>query len=182
MANEPVVAKLKETLEAAARAFESKASTAYDTFDWNVRELEVLAREDFQAKLGHAYLIILNKLEKGEPLTSQEWEMVNLLVIGEAKYYLQHENDFENWQAEIKRLVNEMEQVESSTGLDDVDSLLRMRALCRDARGVLSSITYYLQEKERVDRFKETTGGALDLETGRILADVIRGMMTSDKM
>ena len=71
MANEPVVAKLKETLEAAARAFDSTASTAYDTFDWNVGELEALAREAFQAKLGHAYLIILNKLEKGEPLKAE---------------------------------------------------------------------------------------------------------------
>ena len=107
--------------------------------------------------------------------------MLNLLIVGEAKYYVKHENDLENWRGELARLIEEIERIEAG-GANDVDRLLHIQALCRDARHILPDITFYYSEKERLARFETATSGQIDAEKGRILADVIRAMMESDKM
>ncbi|MCB0194307.1 MAG: hypothetical protein KDJ65_20320 [Anaerolineae bacterium] len=173
--------KVKETLKTAEQALDSDSTRHYREFDEHIRQLEATAREAFQAKLQHDYKGILNKLEKAKPLTESEREMLKLLIVGEAKYYLKHENDLENWRVELNRLVEEIERIEA-TGANDIDSLLHIQALCRDARHILPDITYYYSEKERIDRFEKATSGQIDAEKGRILAGVIRAMMASEKM
>jgi hypothetical protein len=176
-----VSTQFQETLQAARQALASEVSQNYRVFDQHVRGLEAMAREAFQAHFTDDYQKIVRKLEKGQSLTEADREKLKLLVVGEANYYLRHENDYENWRTELQRLVEEMARLEAD-GLDDIDSLLHMQALCRDARGVLPDITFYLQEQERLARFERALSGELDAESAQALADVIRAMMSSDKM
>ena len=176
-----VSTKVKETAEAANQALASDSVSFYQRFDEEIRRLEASAREAFQAQVKQDYKNILNKLENAKPLTESERDMLNLLIVGEAKYYLKHENDLENWRGELARLVEEIEKIEAG-GANDIDSLLHIQALCRDARQILPDITFYYSEKERLARFEKATSGKIDAEKGRILADVIRAMMESDKM
>jgi hypothetical protein len=179
--SQAVVVKARETAAAAGRAFSSEHPTPYRLFDQGVRELEGLAREAFQAKLRGTYQAIVDKLENGQPLTQEEQELLKLLIVGEAKYYLRFENDLQNWQDELQRLTQEIERL-AAQGLDDIDSLLHLQALCRDAKGVLPNIIFYYREKERLARFEKAAHGQLDPEAGRLLADMIKQMMSSPEM
>jgi len=165
----------------ASKALDSENSQFFEEFDLQIRELESMAREAFQAKYDADYSGIIGKLEKGDTLSSEEVEIIRMLVIGDAEYYLKYENDLQNWQNELARLVSEIEKLESSN-LDSVDNLLHMQALCRDAQGVLPEITHYFREKERVNRFEAAASGPVDDESKKLMADIIRGMATSRKM
>jgi hypothetical protein len=176
-----VSAKVREVVEVAARALNSEASLPYENFDATVRELETFSREAFQAKVGNDYRSILHKLDHKQRLNEHELQMLELLIVGGAKYYLKYENDLDNWRAELGRLVEEMEKVESG-GLDDIDSLLHLEALCRDAKGVLPDVTYYYRENERLNNYRTAISGPLSAEDQELLAEVLRSMMQSVTM
>ena len=63
-----------------------------------------------------------------------------------------------------------------------MDSLLHLRALCLDAKGVLPDVSRYYREKERVRNFESSTSGPLDAESRQILAEILRQMMESPTM
>ena len=179
--SEAVSQKVQIVQKAASEALSSDNSQNFEIFALQVSELESMTREAFQAKYNNAYKDIIGKLEKGINLSSEELEILKLLVIGDAEYYTKYENDLQNWQNELTRLVSEIEKLESSD-LDNVDNLLHMQALCRDARGVLPEITFYYREKERIKRFETAASGPVDAESKKIMADVIRSMVSSGTM
>jgi len=177
----PVNAKIDSLLTTAGNSFKAETAARYQQFQAEVSELESLARETFQTKLNEMYWPILDKLEAGQPLTAAEHNILELLMVGEAKYYLKYENEVEAWRSELKRLVEELKK-QQVIGLDEIDSLLRLRALCREALRVLPDMAYYFQEIERVRQFEDATRGAIDVETRRALANLIKEMMNSDQL
>lgn len=176
-----VDAKIDALLDVAAQSFKVESAAGYHQFQAEVSALEGLARETFQAKLDEMYWPILQKLENGQPLTTAEHDILELLMVGEAKYYLKTETAVETWRAELKRLIEEMKK-QQAAGLDEIDSLMRLRALCREALRVLPDLTFYFGELERVHRFDEATRGAIDADTRRALANLIKEMMESDEL
>lgn len=179
--HEELFTQITQTLKTAEQCFNLDASATYQELDHQIRDLEAIARENFQAKLKHDYRAVVEKLEKGTVLAANEREILELLIVGEATYYLKHENDFENWQNQLQRIRREMEQLQAG-GLDSIDDVMHLQALCRDARGILPDIMFYLREKERVERFKNSTQGEIDPEASQVLADMIKAMMISDDM
>lgn len=176
-----VEAQIDETIDVARRAFEAESSTGYQAFNLDMARLEGLAREAFQARLDEHLWPLVNKLEEGEALTTAEQDMLKMMVVGEASYYVKRENDLQAWQDELQRLLQEIRALQKS-GLDDIDSLLRLRALCREAQRVLPDLLFYYQEKERVQRFEEATSQAIDTDSRRTLANLLKDMLTSDQM
>jgi hypothetical protein len=49
-------------------------------------------------------------------------------------------------------------------------------------RAVLPDITFYLRERERIMGYEQNDLNALPPELKNILADVVKGMMESDKL
>jgi hypothetical protein len=180
MMDPTLLAQISETVEVAKRCFETESVTDYEELDRQVIGLETTAREAFQDKLKDEYLSIAEKLESGAEITPAEREALELLIIGEAKHYLKYENDLENWKKELKRLAGEMEKVPAS-GSESIEDVMHLQALCREAKGVLPDITFYLREKERIKRFEDTMRETLDPEARRFLAEIIKGMMESSK-
>ncbi len=176
-----VDAKIDQLLDIARASFKAETSTSYQAFQTQVSELEAVARESFQAKLDDMYGSILARLEEGQSLTTAEHNILELLMVGEAKYYLKYENDVENWRTEVKRLVEEIKK-QQAAGVDEIDSLMGLRALCREALRVLPDMAYYFREMERIRQFEDATRGAIDVETRRSLANLIKEMMESDQL
>ncbi len=176
-----VETQIKETLAVAGRALGTDNSTGYEAFNLDTGKLESLAREAFQAKMESYLWPIINKLEEGESLTTAEQDMLQLMVVGEAKYYVKSENDVENWKRELERLLREIEQL-SASNLDDIDALMHLRALCREAIRVLPDLAFYFREKERVHKFKGVVKSAIDRDARRMLANLVKEMLQSDKM
>ena len=165
----------------ASEALGSDNSQKFEEFDLQVRELESMAHEAFQAKYDNIFKDIVVKLEKGIDLSNEEFNLLKLLIVGDAEYYIKYENDLKNWQNELARLAAEIGNLESNN-LDNTDNLLHMQALCRDARGVLPEITHYYREKERIARFEAAASSPVDDESKKIMADVVKSMISSDKM
>ena len=169
---------LKETLEIATRCFESEQSDGYSVLLGQMEELESQAREAFQSGIDPGSL--QRKLKNGQPLSADELKTLELLIVGDAKYYLKYENDFEHWERELKRIVAEISQLQTANL--DVDGLMHLRALCREANRFLPDISFYLEQKERSQKFAEATSGQIDQHSGKVLADIVEQMMASDRM
>lgn len=175
-----VSTKISEVLDIAQRAAEVDLSQGYESLNAGMKKLEAIAREAFQAKLKLKYRTILRKLENGRSLSQEELKVVKFLIVGEAKYYLHHENDLENWKNEVQRLLSEIEKLQNGD-LDNVNTLMHLRALCHDAMRVVPDLAFYYHQYERVKRFEGATNGSIDREAGMILANVIREMMLSGR-
>jgi hypothetical protein len=173
--------KIDRVVEAAGRSFKLESQAHYQEFQSEIEALESLAREAFQSKLNNLYWPILEKLEEGKALTAAEHEILELLMVGEAKYYLQAENEVDHWRGELKRLIEDIKQ-QQAAGLDEIDSLMQLRALCREALRVLPDLVYFFRERERVRKFEELTRDAIDTETRRSLANLIKEMIESDEV
>ena len=83
---------------------------------------------------------------------------------------------------QVARRLIEAFRKQQASGVDEIDSLMRLRALCREALRVLPDLAYYFRERERIQQFEDATRDAIDVETRRALANLIKDMMDSDEM
>jgi hypothetical protein len=169
-----VAAKLKETLDMAARSFEAEKSDGYDDLREQLEELETLARKSFQKHEDCRALV--RQLEAGGALTSDEMDTLKLMIIGDADYYLKYDDDFERSEGELKRIVGEIGKLQA--GNLDVDGLMHLRVLCKEASSVALPTLHYLEQKERVRKFEEATKDGIDGEAGKALARIVRSILS----
>lgn len=178
---ESVTKQIETAVALQARTFESNTSTGYDALNSEFKRLEALAREAFHDKMKDSLQPILKKLDGGQYLTDAEQNMVKLMIVGEAKYYIQSENDVAHWQADIERVVRNLQELKDAN-LDDIDALLKVQALCREVHRVAPDLAFFFREHERVERFKLAMSNPVNAETQRTLANIIREMLASSKM
>src|ERR1019366_4973304 len=169
---------IQKILELASRCAQAETSDNYGALGDQVEELEGRAREVFQSKMDLASLLPI--LKAGKPLTSAGLKTLELLIVGDAEYFLKYETEFDRWKSEIKQLVGEISKLQSADL--DVDGLMHLRALCGEVRRVLPAVVYYLDQKERTSKFHEATQGQIDAEGYRTLAEIVAAMLSSDKM
>jgi hypothetical protein len=149
-----------------------------DALDQVIHEIDALARESIQDGLRDELLRIAAKLETGGRPTVEEEQLIETVAIGTAARYVSIENNVPDWKAELVRLLDELRvRAHDST---DVDALLRVRALCRDAAGVLPDLRHWMVESERIQRFREGAARG-DPERNVVLAGYIRGVLASDR-
>jgi len=170
--------RLTRTVEFGSRALGDRQTLDLEILDQKFRTLDSLCRETFQETLRDAFDVIAGKLDRGEALDASERNAVELLFTGEAKFYLKTENNFHDWIDELKRLVGELD-ARRAQGLSNLADLMHVQALCRDAMHVMPEVLYYLREKERVQLFGESLHGEISREEGRLLARMIRDLMSS---
>jgi len=176
--NLQVADRLKATLNLATRSFAAELSEGYVTLSEELDELENQARETVQSQIDCQRLI--DKLRKAKPLSAEEMNTLRLLIVGDAQYYLKYETDFGHWKNELQRIVGEIGKLD--TGNLNVETLMNLRALCREAGRFLPDIIFYLDQKERASKFEEATRGPLDRQSGEFLAGIIEKMVSSSRM
>jgi hypothetical protein len=175
--NQEVSDKLKEALDVADKCFKAENSEGYDALGEQLEELETLTRESYQR---HGdYGLLLDKLENGKPLTCEELDTFRRVIVGDADYYLKYDDDFDRCKTETGKIVDEIRRLRASDL--DVDALMHLSVLCREAIRVLVPTGYYLEQKERLRKFENATRGPIDRESGRVLADMIRHLTSSDR-
>jgi hypothetical protein len=167
---------IDKTLQLAARCAQNETSENYELLEDQVEELEGQSREAFQSKIDFASL--LPKLEKAKPLTTTDLKTLELLIVGDAEYYLKYETELVEWRQESKRILAEIAGLRSSEL--DVDGLMHLRALCREARRVLPDLFFYFEQKERAAHFEAATKGTIDREGYRVLAEMVKHMLESE--
>ncbi len=146
-----------------------RLSTTLNRFDATMREFIQVETQDRINK-------IIDKLNKNGQLNSEELDLVRLWIVGDAEYYTKMENNFNDWMKELGRLVAQIEQKQGATL--DAETALQLRGSLRDAISVMEDILYFLQQKERIERFEESTQ-ELDSEEKRYLSRILSQKLRS---
>lgn len=173
-----VHARIKKMIEMSARCAQAETSDNYGLLADEIEEIEVEARKEFEAKLNLD--VLLKKLKNRKPLTPDDMKMLELLIVGEAEYYLKYETELDHWRNEVKQLIGEMSKFQSPEL--DAEGLMHLRALCREAARVLPAIVFYFDQKERTAKFQDATKGQLDAEGYTVLAEIVQETLASGKM
>jgi len=173
-----VTTSISAAIDQANRSAATETSDDYDELGAQVSTLEREAYQAVKSQLDIASL--LPKLRESKPLGPAELQTLELLIVGDAEYFLKYEADFDRWKEEVNQLIAEITKLQSSRL--DVDGLMHLRALCQELRRVLPNIVYYLDQKERTDKFREATKGSIDTEGYRVLAEMVTAMISSDRI
>lgn len=133
-------------------------------------------RESFQSSVATPVRAVIGKLKAGTALTSEDVALIEAFVVGDAEAYTRVENDFQNWIAELARLVKSLadksDRLQGALLLDAVGEV-------EDARRVLGDICNYLEQQERVGRYKRTMAKALDPASASILVEILERQLAS---
>jgi hypothetical protein len=146
---------LDETIESAGQCLGADSVSFCEGLGERIHVLNEVAREGFLALLAEDFLRIAEKLEHGADLGHEEMAALEMLLVGDAEMYLRMEREADTWRAELRRIIGELRQVRDS-GFGDPRALLRLRAVCSEANRVLPDLTFYLRERERIERFRES--------------------------
>ena len=165
-------AKMKDALDLATRSFEADSSKGYGILGEQMEELETLAIQRFQDH--EDCKSIAKKLELGDPLTPGELETLKEFVVGDADYFLKYDDNFDRSKAELKRVLDEIRELQSKPL--DLDEMMHLGVLCKEASSAAKPTAFYMEQKERVRKFEEATSGGIDRASGRILAGILRGV------
>ena len=147
-----IITKLNEDYRAAVAAGRgesfSKLSTIFEELGKDMREY---IQEESRPQVEE----IIKRLKKNQPLSDADKKMIRLWIVGDAESYTLMENNYSDWLKELERLMFEI----SKFGKErlDVTEASRLQALFRDGARLLVNIFYYLEQKDRVHQFEETT-------------------------
>lgn len=169
---------ITKALQLATASNTNQTSENYELLEEQIDQLEADAREAFQAKLDCRSL--LTKLSAGKPLTADDLKTLELLIVGDAESYLKYESETDEWKAQLKRVLGEISSLSTSTF--ETDTLMQLRALCREAHESIADLVFYFDAKERAEKFRSATQGPIDAEGYRFLAQMVREMLASDQM
>jgi hypothetical protein len=133
-------------------------------------------RETYQTSVATPILKVIEKLTSDAALTSDDIALVESFMIGDAEAYTRVENDFQNWIGELARLVKSLsDKTERLQGPAILDAMGEVQ----DAQRVLGDVCNYLEQQERVARYKRTTSKALDSGSRAMLVEILRRQLAS---
>ena len=168
-----ITAKLSETLNTAQKCSSAETVENYSLLG---EQLDELASTAGALLLSHGgYQPLIDKLEKGTPLTEAELKTVRSLIVGDADQYLKYSDDFSRMKTELNRILGQVEQLKSQNL--NIEALMRLRVLCKEASSALFPTLHYLEQSDRVRRFEEHIHGPLSKEASKILARIVKEMV-----
>ncbi len=128
-------------------------------------------RAGYQTSIQAQVLGLIDKLRADAPLTPSDLAMAESFIVGDAEAYTRLENNFDEWVAELGRLVGVLGGMSGSLqGSGWLDALGEVE----DAHRVLNDICNYLQQKERVTRFRKTVADGLTPERAQMLIEILK--------
>lgn len=168
-----IISKLNEDYHSTVQ---SGTGEAYSKLSSIIGELEEYLREYQQGLSGDDIKKIIRKLKSGEVIAPTDLDLIRLWLVGDADYYVQHENNFKDWSHELARLIDQTRQADVDT--PNVTTVARLRSVFRDANRVIADLMYFVQQKDRVNKFNESTQD-IDDEERAILIRLLEQKMKS---
>jgi hypothetical protein len=138
-------------------------------------ELTEALHAGYQASIQEQVRGIIDKLRAQVALCDADLAMVESFIVGDAEAYTRLENNFQDWIGELGRLVGVLggmrDGLQGSAWLDALGEV-------EDAHQVLGDICNYLQQKERVTRFRKTVADGLTPERTQMLIEILKELRT----
>lgn len=173
--------QLTETIasltEAAKNVFANDSVDDLESFERYLSEVDAFVRETQQSMWASEAKATLRRLEKGEPLGKPDLDLIRAFLISDAEGYLKQENNYNDWQRELTRLMSEL-----GTRANTVtrESIADMRGVLKDAVRLVPDLRNYLDEKRRVEKFEQALK-SLDKPSRELLCRVLREQLMSPK-
>ena len=147
-----IISKLNEDYQATIK---SDSGDRYSRLSTILGELDQYLREYLQDLTGDDVKLVIKKLRGTDPISAYDLELIRLWLLGDADYYLKYENNFKEWRRELQRVMDDI----NGCNVDnpDVTSVAKLRSLFRDASRVVADIFYYAEQKDRIEKFNEST-------------------------
>jgi hypothetical protein len=131
--------------------------------------------QGFQASIQDQLRSMIDKLRANAALSSAELATLESFIVGDAEAYTRLENNFPDWVGELTRLVGVLgamsDNLQGSGWLDALGEV-------EDAHRVLNDICNYLQQKDRITRFRKTVAAGLTPERTQILIEILKELRT----
>lgn len=126
-------------------------------------------REGYEASIQVQLTAIIDKMRTNADLSQADLAQIESFIVGDAEAYTRLENNFQDWIAEIQRLVGVIGGLTLS-GKGWLEALGEVEDLHR----VLNDVCNYLQQKERVARFRRTVAAGLTPERMQVLIEILK--------
>ncbi|MGA1864950.1 MAG: hypothetical protein ACMUHX_07805 [bacterium] len=127
-----------------------------------LNENKNIIREEIQKETSEEIKRIISKISSDNELTSQDLDMIELWIIGDAESYTRMENNIQDWLEEYKRLENIIRNYEGREC--NVGDLVKLHGIMEDAIRVSYDIAYFLENKQRIERFESSVKNATSLD------------------
>jgi hypothetical protein len=164
------------SIQAAHAAARPNDVGSFQSLTPRLQELSAALRESYQSSVATPILGVISKLRAGEAMSEADIGVVEGFMIGDAEAYTRIENDFESWIGELGRLVTSL--ADKSARLQG-PLLLDAMGEVEDARRVLGDICNFLEQKERVARYKRTMAQPLDGARSAMLVEILQRQLAS---
>jgi hypothetical protein len=155
--------------EWANEAIRKASAEEFERFEKGLNDFEAACREVQQDLWADQAQAAIQRLRDGDPLGDADREVIRAFLVSDAEYYLKLENDFDNWIAELHRLLGD---IASRIGNLNRDSVAELRGVLKDAIRLVPDIRNYLEERERVNRCKAAMED-LDSDSRKLLARIL---------
>ncbi len=149
---------------------------AYGRLSTIFEELGKYVRETIQEKTEGEIKKIINKLRSDQAILPEDIDLIRLWIIGDAENYTKMENNFDDWKTELKRLIGEINKLHVED--PDVYTLSKLSGLFRDGARVLADLFYFLEQKDRMENFIDSTQ-KIDQEERMILVRLLEQKLSS---
>lgn len=119
-------------------------------------------REEIQGITSEQIEKIIKKLKDNKSITVDEQAVIELWIIGDAESYTKMENNFQDWLEELKRL--EVVLKDYKLKEHTLNDLFKLHGIFEDAIRLTVDITNFLDNEERINRFKTAIKSISNLE------------------
>jgi len=172
-----VAAKLDEVLGDAARCAAGESSQSYEALAQDLHDLAKMAQEVGAASVD--YRGLAKKLRAGEMLSADELAKVRLLIVGDADYYLKYDEEFDRCRTEIGKILSELGRPKPTDA--GVEGLMHLSVLCRETGSLMVLAQHYLEARDRVRHFEDSTRGSISRENAQALAKIVEDMVARSR-
>lgn len=135
-------------------------------------------REAIQGQTREEMAAIIQDLEDGAELSPDALDLIRTWMVSDAEFYVQMENDFANWLAEVRRIFGRIEELRSGTLTPK--RMGQISGSIRDALRVIADINFFRRQEQRIQRFERATE-SVDGEDRKMLANLLRDKMLSSE-
>jgi hypothetical protein len=173
--------QLTETIqnlkEVADSALANESPDELSDFEKYVNEVEAFVRETQQAMWANEAKTTISNLEKGQPLSPHDKDVIRAFLVSDAESYLEHENNYADWKREMQRLTDELVR---RANVVDRNTIGDLRGVLKDAIRLVPDIRNYLEERQRINKFDEALDSP-DPSSRAIIVRLMREQLRSDK-
>ena len=168
------IQSLKESAEGAIKQQTLEQFEALESF---VAEVEVYVREVQQGLWANEARDTIAKLEKNEALEAYDLDLLRVFLISDAEHYLAVENNYADWLAELRRLMDDLARRAATA---DRHTIADLRGVLKDAMRLVPDIRNFLDEKRRVTKFENAITN-LDASSRKMLVKLLSEQLASSK-